>query len=414
MAAISENSALARGAHGLADDPQTFAEGTVVAVTATAAVLQSEMLVAEVYATVRAGGSSGEAAEATRNALGGTATANATSAVASLLPTEEVVTATPTAIRATATATATSAVGQEVTLPSEPLLFVSDRDRIDTIYRMNPLDRMAIQLVSRPGYAWWPAWCGDSVVFEWGDDIWEPTSIEIARVAGNGSDTPSTLTSNRLPADSATNGSPSCSLDGRYVAFSSRDEGADGSDFKIGRIDLEAQEPSFDLLGSGYSLAGHVGWSPDGGTVVFMHYISNERRFDIYRVRWDDPTQFENLTEGLSASCKYPAWSPVDDRIAFACSSGDIRTWSLYVYEDGVLRQVLADLHIGSERYEQRQTVRHAVTPTWSPDGQWIAFSSDMDGDWDIYAYALETGQVVKLTEEWSGSDEIHPWWSRQ
>lgn len=36
--------------------------------------------------------------------------------------------------------------------------------------------------------------------------------------------------------------------------------------------------------------------------------------------------------------------------------------------------------------------------PVWSPDGKWIAFATDRNGNWDIYAVPLEGGETVQLT----------------
>jgi Tol biopolymer transport system component len=71
---------------------------------------------------------------------------------------------------------------------------------------------------------------------------------------------------------------------------------------------------------------------------------------------------------------------------------------------------LLRDLHTGAERYSDRRVVRHGITPTWSPDSEWIAFSSDRDGDWDIYAFSTQTDELINLTEDWP-SDEFHPSW---
>ena len=49
----------------------------------------------------------------------------------------------------------------------------------------------------------------------------------------------------------------------------------------------------------------------------------------------------------------------------------------------------------------------------WSPDGQWIAYSSDVDGDYDIYIYSLETGLTINLTDDLP-SDEFHPSWGSE
>src|SRR6266478_6401060 len=44
---------------------------------------------------------------------------------------------------------------------------------------------------------------------------------------------------------------------------------------------------------------------------------------------------------------------------------------------------------------DQRQT-----SPAWSPDGKWIAYMSDYDGDeqWDIFFVSPKTGQIVNVT----------------
>ena len=48
--------------------------------------------------------------------------------------------------------------------------------------------------------------------------------------------------------------------------------------------------------------------------------------------------------------------------------------------------------------------------PTWSPDGQLIAFSSDRSGNSDIWIQSLEGGEPVQLTDD-PGAD-MHPDWS--
>ena len=49
----------------------------------------------------------------------------------------------------------------------------------------------------------------------------------------------------------------------------------------------------------------------------------------------------------------------------------------------------------------------------WSPDGTWIAYISDHDGDeqWDIFLVSPKTGDVVNLTTS-PDSAEVEPAWS--
>jgi dipeptidyl aminopeptidase/acylaminoacyl peptidase len=57
---------------------------------------------------------------------------------------------------------------------------------------------------------------------------------------------------------------------------------------------------------------------------------------------------------------------------------------------------------------DQRQTA-----PAWSPDGKWIAYQSDYDGDeqWDIFLVSPKTGKVVNLTSTLEIA-ETDPTWS--
>ena len=56
---------------------------------------------------------------------------------------------------------------------------------------------------------------------------------------------------------------------------------------------------------------------------------------------------------------------------------------------------------------EQRQ-----ASPAWSPDGQWIAFQSDKDGNeqWDIFVVSPKNGDVVNLTNSPEISEESPTW----
>ncbi len=60
---------------------------------------------------------------------------------------------------------------------------------------------------------------------------------------------------------------------------------------------------------------------------------------------------------------------------------------------------------------DQRQT-----SADWSPDGKWIAYISDYDGDeqWDIFFVSPKTGQVVNITNTREISEESPTWSPRR
>ena len=93
-------------------------------------------------------------------------------------------------------------------------------------------------------------------------------------------------------------------------------------------------------------------------------------------------------------------WSPDGQSIAFISNmSGRNNLW--VVPNDGgwPVQLTVSD---------QRQTA-----PAWSPDGKWIAYQSDYDGDelWDIFLVSPETGRVVNLTQT-RDIAETDPRWS--
>jgi dipeptidyl aminopeptidase/acylaminoacyl peptidase len=94
------------------------------------------------------------------------------------------------------------------------------------------------------------------------------------------------------------------------------------------------------------------------------------------------------------------AWSPDAKSIVFVSNiTGRNNLW-LVPAEGGWPTQLTVS--------DQRQT-----HPTWSPNGRWIAYQSDYDGDeqWDIFFVSPKTGQVVNVTKTREVSEE-NPTWS--
>lgn len=51
-----------------------------------------------------------------------------------------------------------------------------------------------------------------------------------------------------------------------------------------------------------------------------------------------------------------------------------------------------------------------SVMPTFSPDGQRVAFASDRNGWWDVYVMSTSGGQPIQITAD--PSHQLHPTWS--
>ncbi len=92
-------------------------------------------------------------------------------------------------------------------------------------------------------------------------------------------------------------------------------------------------------------------------------------------------------------------WSPDATSVAFVSNlSGRNNLW-LVPSTGGWPTQLTVS--------NERQT-----SPTWSPNGKWIAYMSDYDGDeqWDIFLVSPKSGQVVNLTNTREISEESPAW----
>ena len=58
---------------------------------------------------------------------------------------------------------------------------------------------------------------------------------------------------------------------------------------------------------------------------------------------------------------------------------------------------------IGAENLNGRNLTGNETNPTWSPDGKWLAFSSNEGNDIDIYKICVDCpgkSQPIRLTDE--------------
>ena len=84
---------------------------------------------------------------------------------------------------------------------------------------------------------------------------------------------------------------------------------------------------------------------------------------------------------------RYPTWSPDGQRLAYESGVGNLNNSDIWVAQPGGGEPV--NLTKDSPANDRR--------PSWSPSGREIAFLSNRDGDWGVYVVAAIGGSPRKV-----------------
>lgn len=139
----------------------------------------------------------------------------------------------------------------------------------------------------------------------------------------------------------------------------------------------------------------HCVWSPDGRYISFASLRTGELKLFVVFAGGGDVTQIET---GLSGD-HYNCWSPDSKYMVFDAYGPDgppPRLW-----------------RIPSNGGEPQRILRDVVPcfhPTFSPDGEWIAFTGFQNGTLQIFKAKLDGDSLVSLTT--TSAKKRHPRWS--
>ncbi len=204
---------------------------------------------------------------------------------------------------------------------------------------------------------------------------------------------PQTLPITRLTSGDWDDIEPAFSPDGSQVAFTSNRNGYWDLYILVlstGEVKRLTDSPAFE---------GAPTWSPDGLWLAYEQY-TGEGGLDIFIRPVANDTEPVRLTDHPGADTS-PAWSPLGRQIAFVSDrSGEAEIW-------------LADLDQGGDqRFTNLSQDNAAIesAPTWSADGNRLAWSGVEGGYHRIYLWQSQGDEGPPNTPRQLGSGDIPVW----
>jgi TolB protein len=146
-------------------------------------------------------------------------------------------------------------------------------------------------------------------------------------------------------------------------------------------------------------------WSPHGEWIVFEADVDRpdaQQQGSIWKVRADG-TDLTPLTDGPGGGTddRQPNWSPRGDRIVFQRRLPGSDDWDLYTMTPD-----------GSDIQQVTTTPSSDTDTSWSPDGQWLVYSSDYGGlpMPNIFVVSAHGGTPIRVTHDDTHEDGAPSW----
>lgn len=254
----------------------------------------------------------------------------------------------------------------------------------------------------------------------------------------------------QLTFDDGDKDQPVWSPDGAQLAYVAPGEGANGNDIWVMDADGSNQQNITAHAGDEFDPA----WSPDGQRIAFTHHLRDEGSKPVYALTWIKPDGSERARLSLDFVEWDPTFSPDGKWLLYVISAKSHNYFYFRSAADGFetpkgfdLRDLFGQFgevsdpawaltgnqfaytkHSGSKTnivlvtfsemmpngvHQPKEFVltdSNAETdPAWSSDSRWLAFTSNRDGDAEIYLMPTTGRPQLNLTER-EGIDRSPDW----
>jgi TolB protein len=155
------------------------------------------------------------------------------------------------------------------------------------------------------------------------------------------------------------------------------------------------------VLDTGKGVSVQPAFAPSGKEIIYVRFSETvPDDTDLYII--DSETKKSIPFLGQTSQQFYPACSLDGERLAYVnvhCSDPCGR----------LIQEVWTADRFGKNARQLLLTNSTCEKPSWSPDVRRLAFSSDMNGNFDIYIYELDSGQLRQVTKD-PGLDTSPAW----